>query len=236
MLLSVVQGDQSGDVVAEESLPPSRASSRSSVVLPSGLRVCGKGRIAKHHPSSNQRLIVPIWTDNKTLITPHCQSYRTWPYKRAPETQITNTEPIMRTCMGYNSAVIVFWRNSWNLWMMPCGCLSNSCPSDKRSPCSRHEMQPMVGFCGNPWLRLHRWAGGKRGPRHMAPENRKLFWAMESCSVWKSEHCSVSPAQDLNFQPGCCDLTVLKHLKSLHNNALWDFILLCLWSVHLHTN
>lgn len=40
MPLSVVQGDQRGDAVAEESLSPSRASRKSSLGLASRLRVC----------------------------------------------------------------------------------------------------------------------------------------------------------------------------------------------------
>lgn len=47
MPLSVVHGDHRGDAAAEEEvLPPSRASRKSSAVLPSGLRVCwGRGNV-----------------------------------------------------------------------------------------------------------------------------------------------------------------------------------------------
>lgn len=51
MPLSVVQGDQRGDAVAEEqSLSPSSTSKKSSVELPSGLRVCEERMEHRHLP------------------------------------------------------------------------------------------------------------------------------------------------------------------------------------------
>lgn len=58
--LSAVQGDHRGDAVfEEESLPPSRASRKSSAVLPSGLMVCGGGGYVYIIPPSNQIIIFP---------------------------------------------------------------------------------------------------------------------------------------------------------------------------------
>lgn len=61
MPLSVVQGDHRGDVASEEdSLPPSRASRKSSAVDASGLRVWGQGgRLGYHYTMTTTSLLQP---------------------------------------------------------------------------------------------------------------------------------------------------------------------------------
>lgn len=71
--LSVVEGDHRGDaVVEEESLPPSRASRKSSAVLPSGLRVCGGGYVYIIL-SSNHIIIFPHTGAENNINTPGTQ-------------------------------------------------------------------------------------------------------------------------------------------------------------------